>query len=147
MKSKKYIKTKIKTRKNKMRKNKSHKNKNKSHKNKKGGFFNFWSSKKIIPSECDVNKLSMIKEPKDMQQNYLKCCPKNWLGRKNSSPYCKQLDLSYKNILNENNANAQFTGSSHEEIFNMRKNNTIIDDPLANTKYVEPTNLAKYTNA
>lgn len=127
MKSKKYIKSKIKTRKNKMRKNKSRKNK-------KGGLFNFFSSKKIIPSECDVNNLSMIKEPKDMQQNYLKCCPKTFFGKKNSSPYCKQLDLTYKNILNERNANAQFTGNSPEEIFNMRQQNKAFIDPLANTK-------------
>jgi hypothetical protein len=132
MKSKKYIKGKIKTRKNKMRKNKSRKNK-------KGGFLNLWSRKKIIPSECDVNNLSMIKEPKDMQQNYLKCCPKTFFGKKNSSPYCKQLDLSYKNILSERNANAQFTGSSPEEIFKMRQQNNVFIDPLANTNYNNST--------
>jgi hypothetical protein len=37
------------------------------------------------------------------------------------------------NILNENNANSQFTGSSSEEIFNMRQQNNSFNDPLANT--------------
>jgi len=136
MKSKKYIKSKIKTRKNKLRKNKSRKNK-------KGGFFKFLSRNKKNPNECDVNKLSMIKEPNDMKQNYLKCCPKTFFGKKNSSPYCKQLDLTYNNILNERNANSQFSGSSPEEIFEMRRQNKSFIDPLNNTAYDSDSDIKK----
>lgn len=69
--------------------------KNKSRKNKKGGFLNFFSSNKsVVPSECDPNQLSMIKDKYEMQTQYQKCCPKGTFGSKNSSPYCKQLDLN-----------------------------------------------------
>ena len=30
-----------------------------------------------------------------MKDNYQKCCPKSMFGSKNSSPYCKQLDLNF----------------------------------------------------
>jgi hypothetical protein len=69
--------------------------KNKSHKNKKGGFLNFLSSNQsVLPSQCDPNQLSMIKDKYAMANQYQKCCPKGMFGSKNSSPYCKQLDLN-----------------------------------------------------
>ena len=46
-----------------------------------------------------------------MYSNYQTCCPKSWYGRKNNSPYCKQLDLNYKAAFqsrrNEANLNKQ----------------------------------------
>ena len=82
-----------------MKRNKRHlksMKKSKRHlRSKKGGFFNFWKPK-VVPSECDPNNLSMIKDAKSMHANYQTCCPKNWMGRKNSSAYCKQLDLNFK---------------------------------------------------
>lgn len=79
---------------------KLHKNKSRSRRNKRGGFF---TSKVVSSSECDVNKLSSLsKDMGDgqdplvkMRNNYQKCCPINF-GMKNTSPYCKQLDLNYK---------------------------------------------------
>ena len=69
---------------------------NKSRKNKKGGFLNFFSSNKpvVLPTDCDPNQLSMIKDKYEMGNQYQKCCPKGMFGSKNSSPYCKQLDLN-----------------------------------------------------
>jgi hypothetical protein len=99
---------------------KMRKNKNISNRNKKGGFF---STNKVAPSqECNLNNLPVLtKMPnvydetgelkpldqrmndlnevtKNLQNNYLKCCPKNMMGSKNTSPYCRQLDTSYKSI-------------------------------------------------
>lgn len=71
------------------------KNRNNSRKNKKGGFF-FRSPKVMTSSECDVNNLTTLSNNtlENMNLNYSKCCPKEFMGRKNSSPYCKQLDLN-----------------------------------------------------
>lgn len=79
---------------------KTRKNKRSSRRNKRGGFF---SSKVASSAECDINNLSTLsKDMGDgqdplvkMRNNYQKCCPKTF-GMKNSSPYCKQLDLNYK---------------------------------------------------
>ena len=35
-----------------------------------------------------------------MKQNYQRCCPNDYIGRKNSSPYCKQLNLNFKSMSN-----------------------------------------------
>jgi len=80
---------------------KSRKNRNHSRRNKKGGFF--FSSPKATSSECDVNNLTNLsKDMGDdqdpltkMRTNYQKCCPKDFMGRKNSSPYCKQLNMNF----------------------------------------------------
>lgn len=91
-----------------------------SRKNIKGGFF---SKPTLVPSsECDVNKLSdLTKMPEvndesgelkpfserlsdltnvteRLRENYNKCCPKGFMGRKNTSPYCNQLDTTFKSI-------------------------------------------------
>lgn len=84
----------------KSRKNRS---RNNSRRNRKGGFF-FSSPKVASSSECDINNLSTLsKDMGDgqdpltkMRNNYQKCCPKGFMGRKNSSPYCKQLDMNFK---------------------------------------------------
>jgi hypothetical protein len=81
---------------------KSRKNRNFSKRNIKGGFL-FGNSKVASSSECDINNLSTIsKDMGDgqdplikMRTNYQKCCPKNFMGRKNSSPYCKQLEMNF----------------------------------------------------
>ena len=98
--------------------------KNKSRKNKKGGFLNFFSSNStVVPSECDPNNLSMIKDTKSMQDNYQKCCPKGTFGSKNSSPYCKQLDLNYRAAIKGENDAREYTGYSPEEVYQMRNAN------------------------
>ena len=86
---------------------KSRKNRHNYRKNKKGGFF-FTGPKVSSSSECDVNNLSSLsKDTGDgqdpltkMRNNYQKCCPKDFMGRKNTSPYCKQLDMNFQSQSN-----------------------------------------------
>lgn len=66
-----------------------------------GGLFS--NTKKVFSPECDVSNLSSLsKDLGDgndpllkMQNNYATCCPKDFLGRQNKSPYCKQLKLNF----------------------------------------------------
>jgi len=90
----------------KSRKNINHlKKKKHSRKNMKGGFL-FGSRKVASSSECDINNLSSLsKDMGDgqdplvkMRTNYQKCCPKDFIGNKNSSPYCKQLNMNYNSL-------------------------------------------------
>ena len=102
---------------------------NKSHKNrrtKKGGFW--WlinqnkqqNYNKITPSECDPNQLTKLRTQDELHSQYQKCCPKTWYGTKNSSPYCKQIDLNFQGLrTGQNNAN-EYYGYSPEEIQNMK---------------------------
>jgi hypothetical protein len=58
---------------------------------------------KNIDDDCNIMNLSTLskdmgdgQEPlKKMKLNYEKCCPKDTVGRKNSSSYCKQLNMTY----------------------------------------------------
>lgn len=100
---------------------KSRKNRKYSRKNRKGGFF--FSKPKVVSSvECDVNTLPTLTKMPDvndtsgqlkplderisdldnmtynLRENYNKCCPKGFMGSKNTSPYCKQLDTTFKSI-------------------------------------------------
>ncbi len=82
---------------------KSRKNRNISRKNRKGGGFFFGSSNVAPYAECDINNLSNLSRDMGdgqnplikMRNNYQKCCPKDFMWRKNSSPYCKQLDMNF----------------------------------------------------
>ena len=71
---------------------KSRKNKKYVKKYKKGGDL-------TNPNDCDIANLSTIstcnESLKKMNDNYQKCCPKDFIGRKNSSPYCKKLNNEY----------------------------------------------------
>lgn len=102
---------------------KSKKNK-KGVKNLKGGFFFSRSAPKPYPGECDINQISLSKTPEDIHKKYQTCCPKGSFGTKNSSPFCKQLDLNFQSSLSgENNAN-EYHGYEPEEVYNMRQNNS-----------------------
>ena len=46
-------------------------------------------------STCDPNNIVNLKTQKDMHANHQTCCPKKYF-MKNSSPYCKQLDLNFQ---------------------------------------------------
>ena len=62
-----------------------------------GGFLGFFEDKHNTGNEaCNPNNLANLKDSNSMHANYQTCCPKNWYGSKNNSPYCKQLDLNYK---------------------------------------------------
>ena len=85
-----------------------------SRKSKRGGFF-FSNNSVASSSECDPNNLSSITDSTAMHANYQKCCPRGFFG-KNSSPYCKQLDLNYKaSVKGENDANAIAGDASLEQ--------------------------------
>ena len=111
---------------------KMRKNRHKSRRNRKGGFFRKSS---VVPSaECDVNNLSTLTKMPDvndqngdlksadermddlddmtrrLQTNYQKCCPKGFMGRKNKSPYCNQLDTTFKSINQHKNDIAGYHG-------------------------------------
>jgi hypothetical protein len=87
-----------------MKSNRHKKYHKKTRKNHKGGFVNFFSKKSVAPlEECDINNLSSLSKDmgdgvdplNKMHANYQKCCPKNYLGQLNSSPYCKQLKMNF----------------------------------------------------
>ena len=102
---------------------KSKKNK-KGVKSLKGGFFFSSSASKPYPGECDINQISLSKTPEDIHKKYQTCCPKGLFGTKNSSPFCKQLDLNFQSSLSgENNAN-EYHGYEPEEVYNMKQNNS-----------------------
>ena len=96
---------------------KSKRNKSLRKLNKKGGFFS--SKPTIVPSDCDPNQLSMIKDYTEMHAKYQKCCPKGIFGSKNSSPYCKQLDLNFQAAIKMKNMNEdakEYEGLDTEDV-------------------------------
>ena len=106
----------------KSRRQRKHSKRRGGRKTKRGGFLNFFSSKpSVLPSECDPNQLSTIKGSDALHANYQKCCPKTYFGSKNSSPYCKQLDLNFQSSLKgENDAN-EYQDLSQSEVNNMKQ--------------------------
>ena len=56
-----------------------------------------------LPYECNPSNLSMITGPDALHANYQKCCPKDYLGNKNSSSYCRELETKFKSALVEEN--------------------------------------------
>ena len=119
-----------------MKSRRNSKLKNISKRNRKGGFF---FSKKIAPtSECDINNLSTLskdmgdgKDPlTKMKNNYQKCCPKDFTGRKNSSPYCKQLDMNYSSQSNYQRDIAGYYGDETD----VSKIKQIMNEPVPPVK-------------
>jgi hypothetical protein len=105
-------------------------NTKKSHKNKRGGFFN--SSKKNYAAplgDCDPNNLTSIKDPKALHENYQKCCPKGFMGTKNSSPYCKQLDLNFQAANKAKNDANEYHGYEPNEIYQMKQQEAAMNPP------------------
>jgi hypothetical protein len=94
----------------------------KMRKTRKGGFFLNSRNKSVVPlAECDPNNLSSIKGSNDLHANYQKCCPKGMFGRKNSSPYCKQLDLNFQSALKEENDANEYQGYEPDEVYKMKQ--------------------------
>ena len=109
-----------------MRKNK------KSRKNKKGGFF-FGSKPTVAPSaECDPNNLVNIQGSQALHANYQTCCPKGFFGTKNSSPYCRQLDLNFQAALKSENDALGYAGMSMEQAQSFEQM------PISNNPLSEP---------
>jgi hypothetical protein len=88
----------------------------------KGGFFFGSSSTAPYPGECDVNQLSLSKTPEEMHKKYQTCCPKGSFGTKNSSPFCKQLDLNFQAALTGSNNANEYHGYQPDEVYNMQQN-------------------------
>jgi hypothetical protein len=95
---------------------KSRSHNKRSRRNIKGGFFPSNNYEPIASSdECDPNKLSMIKGSEDLHANYQKCCPKGTFGTKNSSPYCKQVDLNFQATIKSDNDANEYKGFEPEQ--------------------------------
>jgi len=110
--------------------------KNKSRKQKKGGFF-FSSKPAVAPSaECDPNNLVNIQGSDALHANYQKCCPKGFMGTKNSSPYCKQIDLNFQAALKSENDAKGYAGMSLDEAqdFEMKTRDNPAFNPPAPAK-------------
>jgi hypothetical protein len=119
----------MKTRRINKRNNKTRKN----IRSKKGGFWGLFNKNKQQnygkvmpetnndPSRCgDPNNITQLRTLQDLHAQYHKCCPKTWYGRKNSSPYCRQIDLNFQGLRTGlNNAN-EYHDFSPEEVYNMR---------------------------
>jgi hypothetical protein len=76
---------------------KRNKRNSKRSRSRKGGFFGLFDDKHNTGNAaCNPDNLANLKSSFDIKKNIDTCCPKNWYGRKNNSPYCKQLDLNYK---------------------------------------------------
>ena len=66
----------------------------------------FGKSKSVSSAYCDIMNLSSLSKDmgdcqdpvKKMREIYQKCCPKKFMGRKNSSPYCKQLNMNFDSL-------------------------------------------------
>lgn len=90
--------------------------------NKKGGFFGLFSRKApVVGEQCDPNNLPNLKTSDELQMNYQQCCPKSFFGFKNSSPYCKQVDLNYKASIQGEEMNKEYVGVEPEEIYQIKE--------------------------
>lgn len=113
---------------------KSHKINKLTRRNKKGGYF-FNKPTVVSSTECDVNNLSTIsKDMGDgqdplvkMQNNYKICCPKGFMGKKNSSPYCKQLEMNFNSLYGFNKSIEGYYGDETDPA----KIKEIMDQPVA----------------
>jgi hypothetical protein len=109
-------------------------------KSRKGGFFGFFKDKHNEQNpQCNPNNLVKLTSTIDIKNKIDTCCPKSWYGRKNNSPYCKELDQKYDaatttlfNKMNESNANGVISddnGLRPSEIAHLegalQQNNTI----------------------
>lgn len=108
---------------------KTRSNNKRSRRNIKGGFFSTNNYVPVLQEECDPNKLSMIKGSQNLHANYQKCCPKGTFGTKNSSPYCKQVDLNFQAaIKSENDAN-EYQGFEPEQVQQMQQQEAVPKKP------------------
>ncbi len=69
-------------------------------KSKKGGFL---FTKKVVPEICSTINIDELNTSSDLHAKYQSCCPKNFLGFKNRSPLCKNLDNKFQQVIKEEN--------------------------------------------
>ena len=125
-----------------MRKTKKHKKsarRTRRHYKIGGGLFDFFKgSSQVVPSDCDPMKLTELKTSNDMRNKYQTCCPKKYFGlMKDSSPYCKQLDLNFKGAVEREGMEKQYVGMEPLEVSQM-KNAPILSPPAVNQ--IQPEN-------
>ena len=96
-------------------------NNKRSRRNIKGGFFSTNNYAPVLPEECDPNKLSTITGSEALHANYQKCCPKGTFGTKNSSPYCKQVDLIFQAAIKGDNDANEYQGFEPEQVQQMQQ--------------------------
>jgi len=125
---------------------KSRKNRNHSRRNKKGGFF-FSSPNVTTSTDCDVNNLSTLStdtgDGQDplikMRTNYQKCCPKDFMGRKNSSSYCKQLNMNFDSKSNYQRDIAGYYGDETDvSKIKQTMNETAVPPPIEPSSSQKP---------
>lgn len=93
----------------------------KSRKNKKGGRL-FSQNNYLAPSgDCDPNNLTSIQGSKALHENYQKCCPKGFMGSKNTSPYCKQVDLNFQAARKAENDANEYHGYNPNDVYQMKQ--------------------------
>jgi len=110
-------------------------NKKQRGKSKKGGILNLFKDKhNKTNTECDPNNLVNLTDSTSMHANYQTCCPKTWYGRKNNSPYCKQLDLNYKAAFQSRQNEANFNKEAITSTFTSDGDNGIMVDTIINCK-------------
>ena len=101
----------------------------------KGGFFGLFDDKHNTGNAaCDPNNLVNLKDSNSMHANYQTCCPKTWYGRKNNSPYCKQLDLNYKSAFQGRQNEANFNKQAINSTFTSDSDNGITVDAAIDCK-------------
>ncbi len=122
MRSKKNMRRTKKHLKNNKSKTKTRYNKLTRHNKRGGGFFDFFKGTSSVVSEnCDPMKLTQLKSSTEMRNNYQTCCPKKYFGLvKDSSPYCKQLDLNFKSAVESEGMEKQYLGMEPQEVAGMQ---------------------------
>lgn len=134
------------------------KNKHNYKRNKKGGL-SFLNRSSVPSTECDINKLSTLtKMPNvndingqlkpvnerlndlssmtnNLRENYKKCCPKGFMGRKNPTSYCNQLDTTFKSI----EQHKQDISGYYGDETNVQKIKDVMNAPI-----VQPVNKPWY---
>jgi hypothetical protein len=100
----------------------------------KGAFWFFDDKHNTGNAACDPNNLDNLKDSNSMHANYQTCCPKTWYGRKNNSPYCKQLDLNYKSAFQGRQNEANFNKQAINSTFTSDSDNGITVDVAIDCK-------------
>lgn len=88
-----------------------------------GGFFDFFSSKSaaVVPDNCNPNNLSQLKSSQQLRENYQTCCPKSFFGmKKNTSPYCKQVELNMNAAVKGEGLQKEYVGMDPMEVAAIR---------------------------
>lgn len=78
-------------------------------KSKKGGFL---FSKQVLPEICENTNLDELNTSTDLHQKYQTCCPKNFLGFKNRSTLCRNIDNKFQQVIKQENDTNDFEDES-----------------------------------